>query len=447
MIVTLAIERKYKLHEGAVPRLVRSLIGDVTIDMLPGNGPGSLKTGTSPANATIIDGEVAPDPAKALEAATKAFDSAGDTLDSIKNAANGIAKLSESAKNLDGFLTSVTDAGKTSRRPPKDLSNLVKANEANFQPALADLREVAGKLNKAFDPETQAALKAGLDRFSSAAARLDSGLAQLDPVLKDLGAPVNHAPSTDIGQAVRRINVLAADLELLTSKLRDGRGGLNTDGTLQKLLTQAELHDNVNNVALSANQTLAQLRAVLADLRVFAEKVARDPGRSSAAARFSHAEIEVLTLDLARIELPLVDPLAATEHLATREFHASSGQTAEGACSRDDENLPGKLDFPHELAHQGMFLVGVTRPPVAGRSAHAQYEHLPVRKVFRRSFGSARLRRGLELEASNSRRARELQFGRGHGNECVACGDRRALALCGAQVGLVAVEPAMHLAE
>jgi phospholipid/cholesterol/gamma-HCH transport system substrate-binding protein len=63
----------------------------------------------------------------------------------------------------------------------------------------------------------------------------------------------------------------------LTSKLRDGRGGLNTDGTMQKLLTQAELHDNFNSVAISANQTLAQLRAVLADLRVFADKVARDP--------------------------------------------------------------------------------------------------------------------------------------------------------------------------
>ena len=94
---------------------------------------------------------------------------------------------------------------------------------------------------------TQDALKTGIDRFPSAAARLDAGLAQLDPVLKDLGAPVNHAPTTDIGQAVRRINMLAADLELLTSKLRDGRGGLNTDGSLQKLLTQAELHDNFNS--------------------------------------------------------------------------------------------------------------------------------------------------------------------------------------------------------
>jgi phospholipid/cholesterol/gamma-HCH transport system substrate-binding protein len=281
VLVTLAIERKYKLRDDTAARVSRSLMGDVTIDMKPGKSPDELKTGKSPASAPFVPGEVAPDPSKALEAATKAFDSAGDTLKSINTAAAGIAKISESAGNLDNFLTSVADAGKSVSKAAKGIEDLVKANETNFQPALADLRQVAAKLNKTLDADTQAALKTGIDRFSSAAARLDAGIAQLDPVLKDLGAPVNHAPSTDIGQAVRRINVLAADLELLTSKLRDGRGGLNTDGTLQKLLTQAELHDNFNSAALSASQTLAQMRVVLAELRVFAEKVARDPSAIS----------------------------------------------------------------------------------------------------------------------------------------------------------------------
>ena len=277
VIVTLAIERKYKLHEGTKARVNRSLMGDVTIDMVPGTSPAPLEIRTSPRDAVFVTGQVAPDPAKALEAATKIFDSAGTTLASINEAANGIAKLSESAENIDGFLSSVTDAGQNVSKAAKRINDLVAANEGNLQPTLADLREVAAKLNKTLDPETQAALKAGVDHFASAANRLDAGLVQLDPVFKDLGATANHTPATDIGQAVRRINVLAADLELLSSKLRDGRGGLNPDGTLQKLLTRPELHDNFNSMALSANQTLAQLRAVLADLRIFADKVARDP--------------------------------------------------------------------------------------------------------------------------------------------------------------------------
>src|SRR6516162_5348431 len=38
VLVTLAIERRYTVRQGSVPRLSRSLIGDVTIDMLPGAG-------------------------------------------------------------------------------------------------------------------------------------------------------------------------------------------------------------------------------------------------------------------------------------------------------------------------------------------------------------------------------------------------------------------------
>jgi phospholipid/cholesterol/gamma-HCH transport system substrate-binding protein len=277
VIVTLALERKYKLHEGTRPRVTKSLIGDVTIDMQPGKDTETLLTSKSPASAPVIEGEIAPDPSKALEAATRAFDSAGDTLKSINLAAAGLTKVSKSAEKLDDFLASVADAGRSVSKAALGIEQFIKTNEGEFQPALADLRQVAQKLNATFDPATQAAFKAGLDRFSSAAAKLDAGLAQIDPVFKDLGSPVNHAPTTDIGQAIRRINLVSADLELLTSKLRDGRGGLNTDGSLQKLLTQPELHDNLNSLAISANQALAQLKTVLASLRTFSEKVARDP--------------------------------------------------------------------------------------------------------------------------------------------------------------------------
>ena len=94
---------------------------------------------------------------------------------------------------------------------------------------------------------------------------------------KDLAGPVNKTPSTDLGQTIRRLNLIASDLELLTGKLRDSQGRLNTEGTLQKLIVQSDLHDNLNRMALSANQTLLQLKTVLAALRTFAERVSSDP--------------------------------------------------------------------------------------------------------------------------------------------------------------------------
>src|SRR5271155_1460333 len=64
VIVTLALERRYKLHKGSVPRLNRSLIGDVTVDMMPGTGPSTLPTSRTVVGAPVIEGEVAPDPSK-----------------------------------------------------------------------------------------------------------------------------------------------------------------------------------------------------------------------------------------------------------------------------------------------------------------------------------------------------------------------------------------------
>src|SRR5215471_15616464 len=77
VIVTLAIDPKYSIREGAVPRLSRTLIGDVTIDLLPGAGHINLNLSRTTAAAPIIEGEVATDPSKALAAATIAFEKAG----------------------------------------------------------------------------------------------------------------------------------------------------------------------------------------------------------------------------------------------------------------------------------------------------------------------------------------------------------------------------------
>jgi phospholipid/cholesterol/gamma-HCH transport system substrate-binding protein len=278
VLVTLALERRYHLRKGAVPKLTRSLIGDVAIDMEPGTSNDPLELGKSPGDAQIIEGQVAPDPSKALAAATKAFEKAGDTLESINKAASGLAKLTDSSEKLDQLLTTWHTTGQNVSGAAQGIKKFIADNEGNFQPALADIRGVVHKFNDTLDPDTQKALKDAISRFNSAAGRLDAGLTELDPALKEIGGKVGPgSPTTDIGQSLRRLNLALSDIQLLTSKLRNPQGGLNTDGSLQKLLVQSDLHDNLNRMALSANQAFVQLRTVLATLRQFAEKVASDP--------------------------------------------------------------------------------------------------------------------------------------------------------------------------
>ncbi len=90
------------------------------------------------------------------------------------------------------------------------IKRFIEANEGDFKPAVANFRQVAQKFNESLDPETQKALQSGINRFSSAAARIDAGLADLEPALKDLGANVKdiadhgHRPGRPPPQPDRR---------------------------------------------------------------------------------------------------------------------------------------------------------------------------------------------------------------------------------------------------
>ncbi|GAC1474935.1 MAG: hypothetical protein NVSMB9_26300 [Isosphaeraceae bacterium] len=278
VLVTLSLERKFRIKAGSQPRISRSLIGDVAIDLLPGTGPDLLRTSSTPATAPVIEGDVAPDPSKALAAATVAFEKVGDTLKSIDAAATGIAQMTKSSDKLNDFLVTWNETGLKMTAAAEGIDRFLKASEADFGPAVTNLRDVSMKLNKTLDPATQDALKTGMQQFSAASARLNTSLESAGPLFQDLGAPVNSVPRTNFGQTMRRMNVMTSDLNLLTQTLRTRNGTLNPDGSLQKLVTRAELYDNMNRMALSGNSAFEGFKPILAAFRVFAEKISREPG-------------------------------------------------------------------------------------------------------------------------------------------------------------------------
>src|SRR5262249_9056016 len=130
VLVTLAIERKYKIREGTVPRIARALIGDISIDLLPGTGtkPLAMSPDMVGARRFIIEGEVAPDPSKALEAATVAFQRVGGTLSSVDEAAKGIADVTKRAEKIDEFIVTWRDAGRKVNTLSDDLDRVIRAN-------------------------------------------------------------------------------------------------------------------------------------------------------------------------------------------------------------------------------------------------------------------------------------------------------------------------------
>jgi phospholipid/cholesterol/gamma-HCH transport system substrate-binding protein len=277
VLVTLSLERRFPIKEGTVPRISRSLMGDASIELLPGTGPGRLKTSESLRDAPVIEGTVAVDPSKALAAATMTFDKVGETLKSIQGAAAGIDKATKKLENVDEFLATWSQTGKRVSSAADGIDRFIKANENDFAPAVSNLKAVSQKLNSTLDAATQDSLKSGIKQFASASAELSVALKNAGPLFKDAGSPVSSTPTTDFGQALRRLNLITTDLGLLTQTLRDHKGGLNTEGSLQRLLTRADLYDNVNRLAVSGSQAFEGVKPIIASFRVFAEKIARDP--------------------------------------------------------------------------------------------------------------------------------------------------------------------------
>jgi phospholipid/cholesterol/gamma-HCH transport system substrate-binding protein len=277
VIVTLSLEAKYRIREGTTPRVSRSLIGDVAIDMMPSKGEAFLVMSHNPASARLIEGTVAPDPARALAAATDAFEKAGDTLKNIDRAFTGLNKITDNADKVGPFLDTWSATGKRVSAAADGIDRFIKANEGDFQPAVTNLKAVAEKLNTTLDPETQQALRRGINQFASASDRLDRSLAEAGPLFKDLGAPITAQPKTDFGQTIRRLNVITSDIDLLTRALRAENGKLNPNGTLQMLILKSEAYDNLNRMAITAGETFGGLKPVVNHLRVFSEKIAKDP--------------------------------------------------------------------------------------------------------------------------------------------------------------------------
>ena len=106
-------------------------------------------------------------------------------------------------------------------------------------------------------------------------------------------------PKTDFGQTVRQLNLIARDVRLLTQALSDGQGKLNPNGSLQKMVLRGDLYDNINRMTTTVTDTFNGFRPVLALLRIFAEKISRDPSliaRGAATLTFPEGEGAIIPL-------------------------------------------------------------------------------------------------------------------------------------------------------
>ena len=172
VVVVLSLERKYKIRKDSVAKISRGLIGDVSIDMLPGTSSEALKLGDTPATAPEIAGDVTPDPSKALAAATAAFEKVGGTLKAIEDAANGFAKVAKKAEHIDEFIDTIGDTGKNISAAAKGINKVIAENEGDIRPAVTNIRQFSRQADDHVRPrdrrQGQGNARTALDRLGQA---------------------------------------------------------------------------------------------------------------------------------------------------------------------------------------------------------------------------------------------------------------------------------------
>lgn len=281
VLITMGIDEPFKITQDALPMIQRALIGDTTIEIMTSAHllPEPIKLSDSLDETMVIRGEVSADPNEALGLATEALSKVGTTLNSIDEAAKGVAALTKKAESLEGFIATWDVTGKKLGELASKADKIILENEKDIKPTVSALKRLIETTEAAFDLDTRMKLKRVIDRANSITEAIDTDvLVALKPLAADLGGTPGRTPVTNAGQVLLRLNSITAHMGLLTRTLSDSEGKLNTNGTLQKMLTDPALYTEATSALRGANEIVRTMRPAVRNLTTFSEKVAADPG-------------------------------------------------------------------------------------------------------------------------------------------------------------------------
>ena len=268
VLVALSVESRHRLRANAAATLSRGLLGDSGIEFTPGTGattarlePGARLEGTAP-----------PDPMKLVETLGGKLDR---TLDGFQSTA---AQWEAVGTNVNAVL-----GGNRA-----ELDRSIAAASLALEETAASMRSLRTTADAAAnivgDPQLQTDLKRTMaalpplvedTRLTIAATR--SAVRRADATLANVEGFTR--PLADRGANVaNRLDVTLANFERVSADLADLSSLLKTeDGSLARLAADPSLYRNLDASAENLNLLLANLGPVLRDLRVFSDKIARNP--------------------------------------------------------------------------------------------------------------------------------------------------------------------------
>jgi phospholipid/cholesterol/gamma-HCH transport system substrate-binding protein len=257
------------LYNTYKPQVRSTLLGDSTIEfvtrpLLPGQQP--------VAEGYVFQGSIAPNPLDGLA------DIEGDLkimINRLSEAGDGVSQLT---KTLNAAIGTEPEAG----RVPKLLDTAEKS--------MADLSRAAQTFDKFFgNPELTSTVREArmtMNDVRNVAVSIKEPVESIDRNLKNLEGftgPLGRNGeqlSRSLIDGLNGLSRIVEEFTVLTEALN------NRQGTIGRLIHDPSVYDNMNLVLCNANNLVlrldflaAKLRPIIDDVRVFTDKIAREPGR------------------------------------------------------------------------------------------------------------------------------------------------------------------------
>ncbi|MGH7172683.1 MAG: MlaD family protein [Gemmataceae bacterium] len=336
--VQVAIDPRYTLRRNEQPTLNIGLLGsDVSIDFVPLPAeegeqvdrsvlePGSEIVGLRPASVNSL-----------LTRASQVAPTAQDTLNEIRRSLQRLDRLAPVAdetmreyrdlakdirrnipalertnqeyqdlakdvrKALPGAQRNLDDIGAAARNWSKlgeRLNVWAQGNLENVTKAIDNLNTVLTRISNVVNEENQRNLAAILKNASTASQRFNNITRNLDAILEDSRPLPKHVSGTltrmDVAMddlrktfapytarsesTARNLDESMAKLNRTLSDFSGLARVLDQDGTVQRLLKDPSLYNNINDAACQLLRSVPRLDRILKDFETFADKLARHP--------------------------------------------------------------------------------------------------------------------------------------------------------------------------
>ncbi len=329
--VDIRVDEQYSLRQADRPTLIQGLIGgDAAIAFLPPDDPKKAADPTPWPDGAVMEGVSPADPGTLVQQTTDLVKPAKETLEEIRKVFAGVNRLGPVAEDT---LKEFREVGKMARTTGPEMQKaaeelrllakgtrdmlpdlkrtneevqraakkwgdageradiLLKVNEDKITKSIDRMEETLKRLNEVLGDDNQKNLR---DTLKNA----NNGSKQFEELMKDTRVTVKQANDT-----LKRADETMADLQKalkpfsdkgpgLFKNLDEGTDNLNktlkdlreiiqvvarNDGTIQRLLSDPSLYNNLNDSALMATKILPRLDRVMQDVEIFADKLARHP--------------------------------------------------------------------------------------------------------------------------------------------------------------------------